>query len=115
MNNCEKNGNTPLHIALKNNQLDIVKVLLSNFQCNFSIKNPEGEFPMHLICNTSLHVVRIIKENRTAQNVSINCQTQQDNTPLHIACQFGSLDIVKYLTESFDCEPSSYEVKKQRR
>ena len=36
----------------------------------------------------------------------INCQTQQDNTPLHIACQFGSLDIVKYLTESFDCKPS---------
>ena len=49
VNNCENNGNTPLHIALKNNQLDIVNFLLSNFQCNFNIKNLEGEFPMHLV------------------------------------------------------------------
>ena len=58
VNNCENNGNTPLHIALKNNQLDIVNFLLSNFQCNFSIKNSEGEFPMHVACKTTLHIVR---------------------------------------------------------
>ena len=106
INNCEENGNTPLHIALMNNRLDIVNFLLSNFQCNFSIKNSEGEFPTHLVCSTTLSVVRIVTGKSAAQNVSINCQTQQDNTPLHIACQFGALDIVEYLTESFDCEPS---------
>ena len=106
VNTCDNNGNTPLHIALKKNQLDIVNFLLSNFQCNFSIKNSEGEFPTHLVCSTNLSVVRIIMEKSTAQSISINCQTQQDNTPLHIACQFGELDIVKYLTDSFDCEPS---------
>ena len=106
VNNCENNGNTPLHIALKNNQLDIVNLLLSNFQCNFNITNSEREFPLHLVCSTTVSVVRIIFEKSTAQSIYINCQTQQDNTPLHIACQFGALDIVKFLTESFDCEPS---------
>ena len=117
VNTCDKYGNTPLHIAFKNNHLDIVGFLLSRFQCDFNIKNIHKELPMHLACKTTLYIVRMVMENSMSQkmsakstgrrqNISINSQTAEDNTPLHIACQFGSLDIVKYLTESFDCEPS---------
>ena len=107
VNNCENNGNTPLHVALKNNQLDIVNFLLSNFQCNFSIKNSVGEFPMHVACRTTLHIVKMMMEKGASQSMSVNCQTKyHGNTLLHIACKSGILDIVRYLTESFVCEPS---------
>ena len=106
VNKCENNGNTPLHIALKNNQLDIVNFLLSNFQCNFSIKNLEGEFPMHIACRTTLRILKMVIKKSTSRNVSVNYPTKYGDTPLHIACKSGMLDIVKYLTESFDCKPS---------
>ena len=49
----------------------------------------------------------MVMEKGASQSISVNCQTKyHGNTPLHIACKCGVLDIVKYLTESFDCKLS---------
>ena len=110
VNACDHYRDTPLHIAFENNQLDIVEYLLSTFECNLGIKNSDETLPLHMACRTTLHLVTIIMEKSTSQNVSIfstNCQTRYDrDTPLHIAFKFRALDIVKYLMKSFDCKPS---------
>ena len=102
----DENRNMSLHIAIRNNCLDVVKFLLSKFQCDITVKNYVGELPMHMACRTTLHIVKIVMERSTTQGISVNIQNQHGNTPLHIACKHGALDIVKYLTDSFDCKPS---------
>ena len=106
VNTCDLYGDTPLHKAFHMNCLDIVEFLLSTFQCDFTIESSVEELPLHTACKTSLSIVKVVMEMSTTQSISVNCQTRYGNTPLHITCQFGALDIVKYLTESFDCKPS---------
>ena len=107
VNACDKNGNTSLHNTLQNNHLDIVEFLLSKFQCDVSIKNKQKELPIHIACKTTLSIVRMVMESNS-QSMTMNCQTNNNgDTPLHIACMIGALDIVKYLvlTEMLCCKP----------
>ena len=108
VNTCDRYRDTPLHRAFHKKRLDIVEFLLSTFQCDFTIKNSDKEFPIHLACRTTLSIVKTIVETSTGQSISdsINCQAECGNTPLHIACRDRALDIVQYLTKSFNCEPS---------
>ena len=105
VNICDNNKNTALHLAFKENYLDIVQFLLSNFKCRMNIKNGTGELPFHMACaSKSLDIVKMVIE-RCDDNY-INDQTQRKDTPLHLACKVGALDIVKFLVEGFDCESS---------
>ena len=106
VNTFDENGNMPIHIAFRNNRLNVVKFLISEFQCDFTVKNYVGEVPIHMACRTTVHIVKMVMEKSTTQGISVNIQNQHGNTPLHIACKRGALDIVKYLTDCFDCKPS---------
>ena len=106
MNTCDKYGNTPLHMALQKCSLDVVEYLSTTFHCDTSLKNNDGELPLHIACKTNVATVRLVVESSVLESVSMNCQTKCGDTPLHIACKAGALDIVIYLLESFDCDPS---------
>ena len=103
VNTCDKYGNTTLHMAFQNKLLDVVEYLLSTFHCDTSLKNDKGELPLHIACKTNISIVRLVVECNVLDNVSMNCDSKCGETPLHIACKAGALDIVKYFTESFDC------------
>ena len=96
----EEMGNTPLHEACTSANVEVVELLVNEFQCDQNIQNPEGELPLHIACSKgSLEVIELVS------NCSGNCQTKYEkNTPLHIACENEALEVVKYLIKMKDCD-----------
>ena len=99
----DEDGNTPLHCACKHNLKDVVKYLTLNFKCDLTIQNKGNELPLHLACSTNLETVRMVSDSQ----LNLNSQTKEEgNTPLHIACRAGKIDIVNYLIATCKCDPS---------
>ena len=92
-----KQGNTPLHIACQNNNLDLVLLLLT-LQSDLTSANDQGELPLHLAVTQSLEVTNLVV---TSENV--NAQTNNDDTPLHIACRHQNVRIILHLIEELRC------------
>ena len=106
VNTCDNKGNTPLHLALEHNCLDIAKFLLLNYSCNTNLCNHNDELPLYLACDTTLDMVKMVT-SPCISNADVNRQSKASSgTPLHVACQSGKTDIVRYLVRRFKCEPS---------
>ena len=110
-NECDVNalntdGESPLHIACKCSHLEIVTVLLENQKCNLNTQNIYGNTPLWIACrNKSLAIIRLLLEKRCSTNIpnkkgetALDIPLNEDGDfLLHIACQWGDLDIVRYL------------------
>ena len=106
VNTCDHQGNTPLHLALKHKCFDTAKFLLHNYSCSINLYNRNKELPVYLVSGTSLEMVKLVTSH-SIFNANINCPSLTSGcTPLHVACQSGKIDIVQYLIEKFQCEPS---------
>ena len=102
VNRQDEAGNTPLHMACQNGSTDIVRYLVEERKCDFlNVVNNKGELPLHLACKHTY-------DKEIVQLVSVGCdvdrQDEAGNTPLHMACQNCSTDIVQYLVEERKCD-----------
>jgi len=91
---------TPLHLAVKHNHLNVVKLFLD---FNFDIKEKfEGYTPFQLACQLgNLKIVKcFVKHNPDVLEILTN----DGETPLHLACCYGKLEIVKFLVEECDAD-----------
>ena len=115
INDRDMNGELPLHVACRYGHLEIVKVLLMAKQCDFNIQNVHGDTPLHIACNSKLlDIVRLLlqrrcstnitnKKGETAQSISLN---EDGDRLLHTACQWGDVDIIRYLITDEKCDTS---------
>jgi len=105
-------GNTPLHEACHNDiypELNIAYLTVLK-GCNPSIRNGEGESPLHIACQKSFVMVKLLHKS------DVHAKTIHGNTPLHEACIFNLGDIiyedstaakiVKYLIQERGCNPN---------
>ena len=94
-------GNTPLHMACQNGSTDIVGYLVKERKCDSSVANNKVELPLHLACKHKYgkEIVRLV-----SVGCDVNRQDEAGNTPLHMACQNGSTDIVQYFVEERKCD-----------
>ena len=96
LNKVSKHGDTPLHIAALKGHTNIVMYLLSH-HC----KTECDEFSwsaLHAACQGGhLDVSRCLVINA---GIDPFCVDKQQNIPLHYAASSGSLQLVKYLTDS---------------
>ena len=113
-NIANASGSTPLHTAIKHGHLDVVKVLVSRKECDLNIPDESGITPLHLACLTqNLGIVNIFqkrcstnitnKKGETAQEIPLN---EDGDYLLHVACQWGDVDIIKYLVTNQKCDPN---------
>ena len=103
-NKLDYHSNTPVLVACKNDNHLAVKYLLE-LNCDIVLrKDSQGRLPFHIACSKSLECVKVMSPY--IENDAVNNCDETGNTPLHIACKVGALDIVRYLTQSFDCGPS---------
>ena len=69
INTQNREGETPLHIASKDGDLDTVKVLASRKECDLNIPDEQGNTPLHLACYIkALSIAKLLLEQRCNTN-----------------------------------------------
>ena len=100
----DNNNDTPLHFAVNNRHLDIVKFITVNFACDTATPNKNKDLPLHNACKVNnLDIVKFLIKLRSD---TVNCQNLHGDTPLHVACERGALEIVKFLVKTCERIPS---------
>ncbi|KAF0754411.1 hypothetical protein AaE_005341, partial [Aphanomyces astaci] len=91
----DEDGLTPLHVAVKRGQADIVALLI-NRKSNVHAKTSEGKSPLHLACQYGhFAVVEILVKYQPV----LNELTEDRQTPLILAASCGSMAIVRLLLD----------------
>ena len=83
---------------------DILKYLIDDVGLSSTniVREYDGKLPLHVACmNCQFH-----KDNRVklvSVGSDVNRQDGSGDTPLHLACKYGSADIVKFLVDELKC------------
>ena len=91
-------GDTPLHLAAGNGQLDIVQFIIARVD-DPNPAGQDGATPLHVAAfNGHLDIVQFIIERAEDPNPA----DQYGTTPLHLAARTGRMDIVQFIIERVD-------------
>jgi len=88
-------GDTPLHAAVLNDSIDLVKFLI-DCEANPGIANFAGLTPPHLA--RSLDAIKALHE----KGADVHCVDNSSRMPLWFACERGDEEAVAYLVEVMD-------------
>uniref|UniRef100_A0A8C3F792 Ankyrin 1 n=1 Tax=Chrysemys picta bellii TaxID=8478 RepID=A0A8C3F792_CHRPI len=125
---CAPNGYTPLHIAAKQNQLEVASSLLQ-YGASANAESMQGVMPLHLAAQeghadmaalliskqangnlgnksglTPLHLVAQeghvpVADVLIRHGVTVDAATRMGYTPLHVASHYGNIKLVKFLLQ----------------
>ncbi|CAB0035966.1 unnamed protein product [Trichogramma brassicae] len=100
----DMNRNTPLHLALLNDDRKTAQLLLRRL-ANPNVANGRGTTALHLICNASVDDDGLLKtllavNDVLSRNVLINVPDAHGRTPLHFALFRNNKKLVKLLLEN---------------
>ena len=91
-NVVDKDGNTPLQMALSGQNYKAVKQFLLSSKCNPNT-NIDGYTPLHLVCEEGdLELVSLILSDREYRS---DMQCSDGKTPLHSVCSSGKVSVSK--------------------
>jgi ankyrin len=95
VNMKNKNGASPLHLAVMEGHLDLTKVLLD---AGARVKDKEKNNAIHLATSTGQSEILklVINKNKS----KLNDQNADKNTPLHLALNLGNIDIIRILIDN---------------
>ena len=97
-NSRDKDGNTPLHTAARNGNLDITQLIIETIE-DKNPSNNRGETPLHIASfDGNIKIVELILKNISDKNPV----DQFMQTPLHNAALTGRLDIFKLIFDSVE-------------
>ena len=92
---ADPNGNNPLHLAILNGDLGMVKFFMRPNLVN--TPNNKGELPIHFAASSKdPQVLRVFIEKKC----DIDVLDLRGNTPLHHACLAGNIDNTKELIQA---------------
>ena len=107
-----RNGDAPIHIACKNNKLDILKILLGCQGCDPNHQNAEGNTALHIVCGMGTSKKQQFLEVLiSTPGINLTLVNKDDiapgdvvdsdgNTLLHIACAEGYTAVVGLLMKN---------------
>jgi ankyrin repeat protein len=98
-------GDTPLDIARQGNQTEFAAFLQLQLELQHQARDivqpdQNGQLPIHRVLKTPEPSLGTIKLMAADNPASLAAADIRGFIPLHIACKFGHLDIVKYLIEA---------------
>ena len=92
--NFSINGKTRLHLAALNGELEAVKFLIEDMDCDPNLKDHYERTPLlHAIEEGHLDVVRYLVDTHHCDRL---CPDEDKQTPLHRAAAEGKIEVVKY-------------------
>ena len=93
---------TPLFIACREGNVDIVQLLVEAGVCDTNKAADNGTTPFYTACHHGhVDVVRLLVEAGVCDR---NKATDDGVTPFYIACQTGHVDVVRLLVEAGVCD-----------
>ena len=90
---------TACQLSIRNKHVDVAKYFIEYFKTNNIINTPgfEGNYYIHTAVSQDLiEIVKLLIENKIC---NVYMENDYKKTPLIIACEIGSIEIVKYLVE----------------
>ena len=94
----DKYGSTPLLCALQSNHLETVKYLASLLSVGNYCNEIDTYLDVELLFYFCKHGYMTLLDSITSNIMEwMNCREKKDRTPLHYACIYGHIDIVKYI------------------
>jgi len=99
-NMLNREGDTPLHIAARENKTVALSHLLDHKQCDPNVQNKAGDTPLHIVVvdNQTAAISQLITHKRC----NLNVQNVKGDTPLHIAVTVGNLQLCEMLMTKVD-------------
>ncbi|QBB83766.1 MULTISPECIES: ankyrin repeat domain-containing protein [Wolbachia] len=95
VNARDNRGNTPLHLAVLADKLQVVEKLIEG-GADVNAKNNHGATPLHWAAlNQNINIVEKLIE----KGANVNEKNKYDNVPLHYAAGYGSLSVIEKLIE----------------
>lgn len=101
INHCNKRKQSPLYIACKTGQTNVVKLFLQQMTDHYVLSFNYCDWsPLIAACEVgNACIVQMLLD----RNFYINIRNENDQRPLHIACKLGQSDIVKVLLR-YECD-----------
>ena len=87
MNSKDYANNKPLHYAILGNFVEIVELLLK-FGADFDSKGQDGRSPLHMSVPYKAILTALLK-----RPVSVSCQDERGDTPLHLAISPANMEL----------------------
>ena len=99
-------GNTPLHIASRDNFYDIVKLIVENvynIMVDVHLTNNHRQTALHLACKNGHN--DIVKFLLSQAKCNPNVKEENGDTPLHVASRHGHLECVETIVMTKEVNP----------
>ena len=95
----DENHNTPLMIAVRQNQCKIVESLISNYGCDVGVQGPGGSTLLHIsAAEGKADVLKLLIDK---YGMSVSLVDEAGNTPLHVAAREGEYSIIYTLLKVY--------------
>ena len=99
----DKQGLTALHHAALSGQTQVVRQLVSKYDCSVECRDNIGHTPLHeAAANGHTHVVQVLLSELGAD---VEARDKDNNTALHVAALNGHSDVVTLLVKELGCDP----------
>ena len=95
IDNCNHKNSTSLCLAAQCGQKSIVKLLIDEFNCNSKVKGYNGWSLLHY-ASCSSKSKELVNELISIYGLDPTTKATDEDTPLHVAAQFGNALILQY-------------------
>ena len=128
---CSESGRTALHVACFNGDVQLSDWLLSHPDIDVNARDNEGKTALHYLCKSDpnlqfllpfestppeqvlkqkdqLQILQTLIKNAKDLKLNFNVKTElvdldyPRRTPFHLACEYGTYDVVKLLMENVE-------------
>jgi ankyrin repeat protein len=96
----DNNGNSLLHLAAQSGSLAIVTYLTKQGKNYVEVQNIYGKTPLHFAAKMhAKHQLEVFKTIIEQHHANISAKDRNGDTPLHLAAQYGGLNLVEFLVK----------------